>query len=218
MKAWLIPISLCLAASPAYADQCAWIDEAAALKAQRILKSSPKFIEYCEPCDETAPGTPQVAKTVDVNDAGDGNYKEVSINGKAIDLAYVFVKTSDARYENLASLAGCPATGVSPSLTIEAETRTGVMITADNDPPAQGMTPVSEVPSFGERAVPPPVAPPLQQVYVYKTTTHEIAWLPIALAAAGGFVSGSALLILLIVMRRRHALRPRAVNLTAPKE
>ena len=217
MKAWLVPISLCLLAHPAYADQCAWIDDAAALEAQRILKSSPKFIEYCEPCEERAPGPPQIAKTVEVQTA-DGDYKEVAINGKGVDLAYVFVKTSDARYENLASLAGCPATGVSPSLTIEAETRTGVMITADDTAPAPGMTPVTSVPAFAEPAAPPPVAPVQNQVYVYKTTTHEIAWLPIALAAAGGVVTGAAMLLLLVAVRRRHALRPRAVDLKTPAE
>ena len=218
MKALLVPITLCLVANPAYADQCAWIDEAAALKAQAILKSSPQFIEYCEPCEDKAPGAPQQVKAVAVHDAS-SPYKEVSINGKDVDLAYVFVKTSDMRYENLASLAGCPATGVSPSLTIEAGTRTGVIITADSDippapPPPPGMTAVTEVPAFTT----PPVAPPQPQVYVYETTRHEIAWLPIALAAAGGVLTGAAMMLLLFAVRRRNALRPRAVDLKTRAE
>src|SRR5262245_53493774 len=212
MKAWLIPFSLALLAHPAHADQCQWVEPDQAAKAVAILKRSPKLIDYCEPCDDQAPGVPRVATHVSVADQDNG-YQEVSIDGKPIDLAYIYVKTSDARYENLASLAGCPATGVSPSLTVEAETRTGVMISADNKP--ADMTPVPEVPSFGFKLPepPPPPPPPPQQVYVYSTTTREIAWLPLALAAAGGLVTGSALTLLLLAMRRRHAMRPRAVDI-----
>jgi hypothetical protein len=212
MKAWLIPISLVLLANPAHADQCEWIDNGVAVKAQAILKKSPTFIDYCEPCGDPAPGAPQQATTVNlITVSEDSKQGELWINGKAIDLAYVFVKTSEARYENLASLAGCPATGVSPSLAIEAETRTGVLISGDDKP--AGMTAVTEVPSYQYK---PAVADPLPapaQVYVYKTVTHEIAWLPLLLAAAGGLVTGSALTMLLLAIRRRHAMRPRAVDI-----
>ena len=219
MKAWLIPISLCLLAETARADQCAWIDEAAALKAQSIVKRSSQFIEFCEPCGDKAPGAPQLAKTVEVNAAGD-QYQEVSINGKPIDLAYVFVNTSgrDARFENLAKLAGCPATGVSASLEQTQETPNGVLITPDPEPaappppppPAQ-MTPVTAVPSFTP-AVPP--APP-PQVYVYTTTTQEIPWLAIVLAVTGGFVTGSTLMFALLTLRRRRDMRPRAMDIAS---
>jgi len=177
------------------------------------VKRSPKYIEYCEPCGEQAPGVPQTAKDVAVVDTGD-NYKEVLIGGKSIDLAYVFVKTSDLRYENLASIAGCPATGVSPSLAVESETTTGVIITADDGkPPAPDMTPVTSIPSAYRTPLPPPA-----QVYVYSTTTREISWLPLVLAAGGGLITGAAATFVLLVLRRRRNMRPRAMNISGPAE
>jgi hypothetical protein len=213
MKAWLIPISLCLYADVAHADQCAWIDEAAAHKAQAVLAKAPKFIEYCEPCGDKAPGVPQAVKNITVAAAG-GEFKEVSIAGKPIDLAYVFVKTDDLHYRNLAELAGCPATGVSPSLTIEAETRNGVMISSDQDRLPEQMVPVPAVPAYVAPAPPAPL-PPAPQIYVYSTTTHEIAWLAVMLAGAAGFVTGSVLTMGLFAIRRRRAMRPRAMDITA---
>jgi hypothetical protein len=208
---WLIPISLAILGGTARADQCQWLDETAAETARAILTRSPAYIEYCEPCGAKAPGAPEVAKTVEVRGAGDG-YREVSVNGTAIDLAYVFVKTDAARYRNLAGLAGCPATGVSPSLDIADETPNGVLITAGNDPlPAPLPTPAV--------ALPPPapvVAPP--QVLVYTTTARKVAWLPLALVAAGGFVTGSAFTVLLLGLRRRRAMQPRAADLSRRSE
>lgn len=207
MKTWLlIPISLSVLAGTARADQCAWIDEAATRKAHAILTSSPTYIEYCEPCGDKAPGMPQRATSVDVNVVGD-DYREVSIDGKAIDLAYVFVRTDDAHYRNLAGLAGCPATGVSASLDIADETPNGVLITAGNDP-LDGTPPP---PAVVASPVAPLATPP--QVFVYTTTTHEVAWLPIVLGAAGGFITGSAFTLVLLGLRRRRAMRPRATDL-----
>ena len=211
MKAWLIPISLVLLADTARADQCEWVDKAAALKAQTIVKKAPLVIHYCEPCGDAAPGAPEEVKTATVQRIAD-DYWSLSINGKDVDLAYLFVKTSDARYENLASVAGCPATGVSPSLAIQSETRTGVIINADDYKPAD-MTIVTEIPSSYayKPAEPPPPPPP--QVYVYEKTTTTIAWLPLMLAAVGGVITGSALMLLLVAARRRRAMKPRAVDL-----
>lgn len=210
MKAWLIPISLALLADTAHADQCAWIDKATAQKAQAIVLKASKFIEFCEPCNEVAPGTPQIAQSVEVTDA-DSNYKELTINGKGVDLAYTFVKTDAGHYRNLAALAGCPAEDVSPSLTIEDETPNGVMIRASDDKPAPPLPPpataVTTIPTVTLPAPPPP--PP--QVYVYNTTTRDVAWLAIALAASGGFVVGAA--SMLVLLARRRAMRPRAVDI-----
>ena len=213
MKAWLIPISLVLLADTARADQCAWIDRLVANEANLILERSPKYLEFCEPCGDKAPGIPQLAKDVTV-DTPEHGYRELSINGKPVDLAYIYVKTDATHYKNLGALAGCPASGVSPSLTIEAETTNGVLITAAGDPVPEPAKPepatiVTTIPA----PMPPPPPPP--QVYIYTTTTHEIAWFAIALAGAGGLITGSALTLALTTIRRRRAMRPRAMDIAA---
>jgi hypothetical protein len=214
MKAWLIPISFSIAlpllGGTAHADQCQWLTKAQADKAQQILTSSSKFIEYCEPCGDHAPGVPLQIENANVMVPA-ASYWELSLNGKPSDLAYVFVKTSDTEYKNLAKLAGCPVTGVSASLTVEPETPSGVLITADDKPAEQPVPPpataVTSIPTMMPPAAPPP------QVYIYTTTTHEIAWFAIALAAAGGLITGSAMMLALVALRRRRAMRPRAMDI-----
>lgn len=212
MKAWLIPITLTAVAGTARADQCQWVTKAQADKAQQILTSSSKLVEYCEPCGDAAPGVPQRIESANAMVPA-ASYWELSINGKPADLAYVFVKTSDTEYTNLAKLAGCPATGVSPSLTIAPETPTGVLITPEDKPAEQ---PAPPAPAPAVTTITTTMPPPPPQVYVYTTTTHEIAWLAVALAAAGGMITGSALALALVMLRRRRSMRPRAMNISSP--
>jgi hypothetical protein len=63
--------------------------------------------------------------------------------------------------------------------------------------------------------IPAPAPPAPPQVYIYTTTTHEIAWLAVALVCTGGFVTGAALMLALVTIRRRRAMRPRAMDITA---
>ncbi|MCL2268542.1 MAG: hypothetical protein FWC23_05085 [Chitinispirillia bacterium] len=104
----------------AWADQCAWINEVQAARAQAILAERPMVLEHCEPCAEKGAGTPYAVDTVGVTTPGEG-YREISINGKNIDLAYIFVRVSPGRYDNFAFLVGCEATDVSESLSIPEE-------------------------------------------------------------------------------------------------
>ena len=48
--------ALCAIATPARADQCAWLDDDAVVdRASRELARAVKVIEYCEPCGDPAP-------------------------------------------------------------------------------------------------------------------------------------------------------------------
>lgn len=221
MKTWTLSLAIvgsALLAQTARADQCAWITDKEASKAQAILAKQPKVLEFCEPCGDKAPGMPFVAGDVTMT-TPDSRYKEIQINGKDIDLAYIYVQTSPTQYRNLAKLAGCSASDVSPSLYIANETPTGVLITPDPDPvpPEPVVEPVVEpppppAPAF---AAPPPPAPPAQTLVSYYTTTieHTVPWSVLVLAAAGGFVSGVGFTFALLALRRRRAMRPRANDL-----
>lgn len=210
---WLIPISLAVLGGTAHADQCQSLDEAQARKALSIVANAPRVIDFCEPCGDRAPGVPKVARHLEVRK--DGGYHELAIDGRAVDLAYTYVQTSQRQYANLAALAGCEAHGVSPTLSIESETPTGVLITA-SDAPVPALAPPP-------RAAPARVAPPdrvtsaarpaTPTVYVYATTTAPVPWLVLALAIGGGALSGAMLALIVLTARRRRTMRPRALDL-----
>ena len=219
MKTLTITIVLALAGT-AYADQCEWIDAKVAAKAQKQLASHPKVIAFCEPCGEKAPGTPEVAASVELG-TPEAGYKDVRINGNPVDLAYTFVQTSPGTYKNLAMLAGCEATGVSRTLQVADETPNGVLITPDD--PAPEPPPPPPQPAFDPQplplnltipaAMPPP--PPPQVVIV--ETRPAFPWAMAALALVTGFgATLSGVLVVDALRRRRRAMRPRAVEL--PRE
>jgi len=207
MKSWMIALSLTLAAGSARADQCEWIDAGAAQKAQAILAKQPMTIAFCEPCGDKAPGMPVQAKSVTIG-SPQGEYKEVQINGKAVDLAYTYVKTSATKYQNLAKLAGCSAEGVSPSLTVADETKHGVLITAsDAAPPPPPAPVIATVPVV----LPVPQPRETQTIYVY--SMERMPWLVSVLAGVAGFVIGAGFLLGALALRRRRSMRPRAMDL-----
>jgi hypothetical protein len=206
---WLVPISLSAVTAlgnTAYADQCAWIDADVAQRAKAILASSPKVIAFCEPCGDTVPGVPAVPERVDILEPAH-DFRELAIDGAGIDLAYTFVQTSASEYGNLALLAGCPATGVSASLAIAPETKSGVLIAA-------GATPVVlPPPAPAPAAMEPAAIASLPQLHVYRTTRYEIPWSVVMLAAGGGFAFGAFATLLIVATRRRRDMRPRAADL-----
>lgn len=111
-------------ASEAQADQCAYINESQATAALRFVKPGMVVRAYCEPCGEHVPAASRATTvtTAVVRPAGmQGEYAEVAINGEGIDLAYTFVPY-EGDYVNLASLAECPAQGVSKKLDLPAST------------------------------------------------------------------------------------------------
>lgn len=214
MKTWTLSLaaaasSLLLSTQSAHADQCAWNDEAHAAKAKAILAKQPKVIAYCEPCGDKAPGEPVIARDVTVTTPQDA-YREVSINGQPVDLAYTFVQVSSTKYKNLAKMVGCPASGVSSSLKIADETPTGVLITPTEPPPPPPEQPTIEPMVIA--AAPPPPPPP--NVSYYNTTVEaNVSWFVVALAGCAGFLSGAAMTFAGMTIRRRRAMRPRASDL-----
>jgi hypothetical protein len=220
MKTWTLSLaaaasSMLLSTQIARADQCAWNEAAHATKAEAILAKHPKVIAYCEPCGDKAPGEPAIARDVTVA-TPQGDYREVSINGQAVDLAYTFVQVSSTKYKNLAKMVGCPASGVSSSLKVADETPTGVLIT----PSQQPEPPVEPLPQPVEPLIPPmviaaPTPPPPPSVVSYYNTTVQanVGWSVVALAGGAGFLAGFACATSAVALRRRRAMKPRANDL-----
>lgn len=192
-----------LFARPAHADQCAWLDEpSVARRAVRELASYPEYIELCEPCGDQAPSAPRRAGKVRLN-VFQGT-REVLIDDVAIDLAYVYVKTADRQYRNLAMLAGCPTTGVSPRLLVHYATPTGSLIVADPgiQPPAASVRPAPAEPPVAAPAAPPPPA------IAYVEVPDPRRWLTVV-----ALLASLAAIAAWRVGRRRLSHVPRAANL-----
>ncbi len=109
-----------LAPGAAHADQCAYIKKAHATTAAGFVKPGMVLREYCEPCGERTPAEskPVTVTEVAVTRVGTPEeFWELTVNGRGLDLAYTYVPF-EGRYVNLASLAKCPAEGVSTYLDV----------------------------------------------------------------------------------------------------
>jgi hypothetical protein len=199
--ALLLASAAVLSARPARADQCEWLDDASiARRAARELARNPEYVAFCEPCGDAAPSVPRWASKVSVEAVDD--HTEVVLDGDTIDLAYIYLRTSDRQYRNLAMLAGCPTTGVSPRLRIDAATSTGVLIQADR---------AATSPPVAQAEPQEPSAPPTERPTIVFVESRDAArgWLVyVALLAGVGAIATWRM------GRRRQTHVPRASKLT----
>ncbi|MBC7973608.1 MAG: hypothetical protein H7138_01390, partial [Myxococcales bacterium] len=193
-----------LTAAPARADQCQWLeDPAVATRAMRELASHPEVISYCEPCGDAAPGAPYSVASTSIRRV-DPSAVTLVVDGQEVDLAYLYVKTGERQYRNLAALAGCPTSDVSPSLRVETATAAGVLIQADR----------RAEPAMPVMLATPAVEPPAPTVIV--VAAAPMSWLDAFLAlGAPLLILGS--LALWIASRRRALHVPRASRLSPPR-
>ncbi|RLC20971.1 MAG: hypothetical protein DRI57_03465 [Deltaproteobacteria bacterium] len=87
----------------AFSDQAAWIKKSDAYKAGEMINSGTVLRAYCAPCGDTK-WTDLPVKQVEVKNA-DAEFYQVFINGKGIDLAYVYTE-QEGKWVNLAMLLG----------------------------------------------------------------------------------------------------------------
>lgn len=84
-----------------FADQAAYVTKEQAEKAAALLKDKTEIKHFCAPCDDKSV-TAEAIETVEAADAGYENYWEVKVNGKGVDLAYVYFQTKDGKWKNVA--------------------------------------------------------------------------------------------------------------------
>ena len=125
---------------------------------------------------------------------GADGFFSVTIDKREVDLAYTYVQTGPSTYENLALLAHCPTSGVTPSLTVTDATDTGVLIMPANDVPVVAK------------------APPPQTTVVIHTEDRLNLWAIIAACVASSGLWAFAT-IMLLRRRRTVAMRPRAIEM-----
>lgn len=118
-----------LSVTLAQADQCAWLDakdqKHAVESAVWMLKNSKskEFVSFCSNCEGEHAVISNVQKAESVSQGnpsiGDSTYSEyktITVNDKNIDLAYIYVRTGNRVFTNLALLTGCPASVEVPLL------------------------------------------------------------------------------------------------------
>lgn len=106
MKKVLASILLtALLAVSAFADQAAYITKAQAEKAAAFLKDKKQIRHFCAPCDDKGDRVEDIT-AVEAVDANYQSYWEVKVNGKGIDLAYVYFQNKDGKWKNLAKEIG----------------------------------------------------------------------------------------------------------------
>lgn len=110
----IISAALVLAV-PVFADQAAYISEKEAKKAVKLLKDEKMIIHFCEPCGDTSQEA-VVIETIEAVKTGYEDYWEVKVNGKGIDLAYVFYQRKKNKWMNVAMKLKIDVSGVSEYL------------------------------------------------------------------------------------------------------
>ncbi len=107
IEAFLI-LLFCLVATNALADQAQVLSKEDAERAVELLKNIGELKSYCAPCSDQSV-EPIVVKSVRVSGFGDGY--EVSVNGEAVDLAYVYFPV-DGKWRNVAVALKVPVEDV----------------------------------------------------------------------------------------------------------
>lgn len=103
LKKLLATISLVfILANLALADQAAYITKEQAQKAAAFLKDKKQIRHYCAPCDDKGDRVEDISSVEAVEVKDSKPYWEVLVNGKGIDLAYVYYQDDDGKWKNLA--------------------------------------------------------------------------------------------------------------------
>ena len=91
-------------AAPVFADQAAWVSRAEATRALEILARSESIIHYCAPCDNGVVRNEKI-ESIGLFKVEGENYWEIRINGKGVDLAYVYFEEKKGKWRNTAMKA-----------------------------------------------------------------------------------------------------------------
>lgn len=105
MKALLFTVAT-LFSITAMADQCSYISQAEAERAALLLQKGSVVAEYCELCGDTQAIVKSV-RTVSLDKVANGQYTQVSVNGKAVDLAYLYLQVAPGKKVNVAQAVNC---------------------------------------------------------------------------------------------------------------
>lgn len=84
-----VAFSITIAATPVYADQAAWISRVEAARAMKALAEATAIKHHCAPCNEQTIED-EAVQSIGIFRVEGQNFWEIRVNGKGIDLAYVY--------------------------------------------------------------------------------------------------------------------------------
>lgn len=113
-----LALILLFSAEHAYADQAAWVSKAEAQRALKILSEYDSVIHYCAPC-QGGEITKESIQTIGLAQVKGENYWEVLINGKGVDLAYIYFPKKKDKWHNAAMTAKIDVSDVPKTLSKE---------------------------------------------------------------------------------------------------
>lgn len=105
MKALLFTVAT-LFSITAMADQCSYVSQAEAERASLLLQKGAVVAEYCELCGDSSAAV-SVVKFVSLTKVANGKYTQVSVNGQAVDLAYLYLQVAPGKKVNVALAVNC---------------------------------------------------------------------------------------------------------------
>ena len=103
------------AASPVFADQAAWVSRAEAERALKVLASQQTVRHYCAPCGDSSIRS-EAVESIGLYKVPDSDYWEIRINGKGVDLAYLYFLKKRDHWTNAAMAADIDVSDVPKEL------------------------------------------------------------------------------------------------------
>lgn len=115
---FLVMLAMAIGA-PARADQCAWNSNKVAIAGAALIVEAGKTTAFCQPCGDAQPAGAVDNTSVEVRQVAkptgkDPAYFEVVVNGKGVDLAYVYILNQAGFWVNVGLKVKCGATEVAP--------------------------------------------------------------------------------------------------------
>jgi hypothetical protein len=112
-KQILAVVALFIFAATTFADQAAYVSKTQADKAVALLKKQKTVKHYCPPCDDKGIYEEAVKKAYTMPTEVEKTYAVyLREEGEVSDLAYVYFKTKDGKWKNVAKELGIKVTGV----------------------------------------------------------------------------------------------------------
>ncbi len=110
MKKFLIVLTILLLPTILLADIASYVSKADAEKGAVLIKKQREIKNFCGPCDDKV-ATTDIVKEVKAAAVPDTEYWDVKVNGEEKDLAYIYYKTDDGKWRNIAIAIGVTVDG-----------------------------------------------------------------------------------------------------------